>query len=222
MEFREVKEGKIYKLKRGTRLYEEDMFNRRPVIVIKKKRNCAMVVSVDMMPKDADYDYRIAIEYLDIKKGKLLSTVYCDIVKDIEYKYIENEIGYIDEKTIENIEQKILEKQNRDFQEKFIATESEKEKIIRNLMIELSKAKISMNEIVESANKTKAMLEESRKPINIWKERGVSAVIGFVTGFLSGMLVSFVTQNDFSQKVGKAVDFSFGFMNLLIENLFYN
>ncbi len=188
MECTKVKAGKIYKLKDGINLYDNEMFNRRYVVVTKKKNKFAQILPINILPAGSQNEYKLEFYYFGKDGGSAPTCVFYDMIKDVKYEYIEEEIGYINEDTLGKIEQKILEKENRDKEDTIIEIANKNTKSIEELKSGVNQTYTKLEETSDSANQTKEMIEESTKPINIWKERGISFIIGMITSLTGTFL----------------------------------
>lgn len=209
MEVRGVKEGGVYILKDGCELYKNPIFNHCLVMVVNKNKGYAKVILIDRIPKEAESEYRVPINCVYMGKTHRCLAV-CDMISYVKYEYFKEKIYFINDEVMGKIKEKVFEKERKDSENTIIETAIKNAKLIEHLKSIIEQAYAKLEETSSSTNQTKAMIEESKKPINIWKERG----IGFVFGVLASMMATFIYEN-----TDTIINFTINIWNIFMENV---
>lgn len=191
--------GGIYEISKEWHPYDEDIINHRPCIVIKEEMGYVYIILMDIFHSKSKKNKQIFIEYY-IDNNKYISAISCDVIHRISKDLLIKNLGYVSNDIVNAIIQcngnilpstqyiKLSNKESeKDSDNTIINNES-------NILISDKEQmlKILLN-IYQDINFTRKITEKQTKKINIWKERG----IGFIFGFLSSLLATIIYENRF-------------------------
>ncbi len=192
--------GGIYEISKEWHPYDEDIINHRPCIVIKEEGSYVYIILMDVLYSKSQKDKMIFIEYY-IDDNKYITGISCDVIHRIKKNLLVNYLGRVSNDIVNAIIQcngnilpspqyiKLNNKKNNKSEDKGEKTVDNK---IKNILINNKKQMLYiLSNIYKDTSITRKITEKTNKKINIWKERG----IGFIFGFLASLLATIVYEN---------------------------